>query len=172
MMLTEKETGLLNDLKTQEQLCVEKYGKYAQQANDPALSQLFDSIRQVEQRHVQMVDQMLQGTLPQQNQQNQQNQQAQGQNQQQNKQANQQNLQNQRKPAPAYGAAPSQDKQLDTYLCQDALSMEKHVSSLYDVSIFEFADPAARQALNAIQADEQHHGEQLYAYMARNGMYA
>lgn len=158
MMLTQKETGLLNDLKTQEQLCVEKYGKYAQQANDPALRQLFDSIRQVEERHVQVVDQMLQGQLPQQNQQGQQNQ--------------QQNMQNQQKPAPTYGAAPSQDKQLDTYLCQDALSMEKHVSSLYDVSIFEFADPAARQALNAIQADEQHHGEQLYAYMARNGMYA
>lgn len=165
MMLTQKETGLLNDLKTQEQLCVEKYGKYAQQANDPALRQLFDSIRQVEERHVQVVDQMLQGQLPQQNQQGQQNQQ-------QNQQMNQQNMQNQQKPAPTYGAAPSQDKQLDTYLCQDALSMEKHVSSLYDVSIFEFADPAARQALNAIQADEQHHGEQLYAYMARNGMYA
>ena len=165
MMLTQKETGLLNDLKTQEQLCVEKYGKYAQQANDPALRQLFDSIRQVEERHVQVVDQMLQGQLPQQNQQGQQNQQ-------QNQQMNQQNMQNQQKTAPTYGAAPSQDKQLDTYLCQDALSMEKHVSSLYDVSIFEFADPAARQALNAIQADEQHHGEQLYAYMARNGMYA
>lgn len=169
MMLTQKETGLLNDLKTQEQLCVEKYGKYAQQANDPALRQLFDSIRQVEERHVQIVDQMLQGNLPQQNQQNQQNQQS---TQQQNQQANQQNMQNQQKPAPAYGAAPSQDKQLDTYLCQDALSMEKHVSSLYDVSIFEFADPAARQALNTIQSDEQHHGEQIYAYMARNGMYA
>ena len=30
MMLTQKETGFLNDLKSQEQLCVDKYARYEQ----------------------------------------------------------------------------------------------------------------------------------------------
>ena len=37
MMLTQKETTLLNDLKTHEQLCVDKYARYEQQAQDPQL---------------------------------------------------------------------------------------------------------------------------------------
>ena len=35
MQLTQKETDLLKDLKSQEKLCVEKYTKYASQALDP-----------------------------------------------------------------------------------------------------------------------------------------
>ena len=49
--------------------------------------------------------------------------------------------------------------------------MEKHVSSLYDISVFEFSDTNMRKALNHIQAEEQQHGEKLYAYMNANGMY-
>ena len=64
------------------------------------------------------------------------------------------------------------DRQSDAFLCRDMLGTEKHVSSLYDVSIFEFKDPAARKVLNHIQAEEQQHGEQLYAYMSCNGMYS
>lgn len=151
MMLTQKETSLLNDLKTQEQVCIEKYARYEQQAADPQLKALFASIRQKESAHLQTVQQMLQGITP-------------------------QPSANQPKPqpanAPAYGAAPSEQKAQDAYLCQDALSMEKHVSGVYDTAIFEFADPAARDALNAIQHDEQQHGQEIYAYMARNGMSA
>ena len=149
MMLTQKETALLNDLKTHEQLCVDKYARYEQQAQDPQLKALFASLKQKEQGHLQTVQQMLQGVTP-------------------------QPAGNQQKPQPAneptYGAAPSAPKQQDAYLCQDALSMEKHVSGLYDTCIFEFADPAARDALNAIQKDEQQHGQEIWAYMARNGM--
>jgi spore coat protein CotF len=52
------------------------------------------------------------------------------------------------------------------------LSTEKHVSALYDTSIFEFSNPEARKTLNHIQAEEQQHGEQLYAYMSCNQMYS
>lgn len=154
MMWTQKEASLLEELKSQEKLCIEKYGKYAQQAKDPQLKQLFTQIQQTEQQHQQTVNQMLQGTIPQMNQQGGGQQQApQGQ-------------------APAYGQQPSQDKADDAYLCQDALGMEKHVSSVYDTSIFEFRNPQARDVLNHLQKEEQQHGEMIYAYMARNAMYA
>lgn len=155
MMWTQKEASLLEDLKSQEKLCIEKYGKYAQQAADPQLKQLFSQIQQHEQQHEQTVTQMLNGTIPALNQQ------AAGQGQQAD--AGQ---------APAYGMQNSQQKQADAFLCQDALGTEKHVSSEYDVSIFEFRSPQAREVLNHIQKEEQQHGEMIYAYMARNGMYA
>ena len=67
MMWTQKEASLLEDLKAQEKLCIEKYGKYAQQAKDPQLKQLFSQIQQTEQQHEQTVTQMLNGTIPQMN---------------------------------------------------------------------------------------------------------
>lgn len=156
MMLTQKETSLLNDLQSQEKLCINKYARYERQAQDPQLKALFSSIGDREKAHLQTIQQMLQGTVPLQ-------------------QGGQQKPQPMN--SPTYGASPAagdaQDaKTQDAFLCQDALSMEKHVSSVYDTSIFEFADPSARAALNAIQTDEQQHGQEIYAYMARNGMYA
>ena len=155
MMWTQKEASLLEDLKSQEKLCVEKYGKYAAQAADPQLKQLFTQIQQAEQQHEQTVTAMLNGQIPQMS--------AAAQ---QSASAGQMNQQ------PAYKAQPTPEKQADAYLCQDALGTEKHVSSVYDVSIFEFASPKARQVLNHLQAEEQQHGEMIYAYMAKNGMYA
>ena len=64
------------------------------------------------------------------------------------------------------------DKAADAFLCGDALAMEKHVSSVYDTSIFEFSSPELRAALNHIQTEEQQHGEKLYAYMKCNNMYS
>jgi len=153
MMWTQKEASLLEDLKAQERICVEKYGKYSQQAKDPQLKQLFAQIQQTEQQHEQTVTQMINGTIPQMNQQGGQQQAQPGQ-------------------LPAYGQQQSPEKQADAYLCQDALGTEKHVSSVYDVSIFEFRSPQARDVLNHLQKEEQQHGEMIYAYMARNGMSA
>lgn len=155
MMWTQKEASLLEDLKSQEKLCVEKYGKYASQAADPQLKQLFTQIGQTEQQHEQTVTAMLNGQIPQLP--------AQPQQQAQMERVSQQ---------PAYKAQSTPEKQADAYLCQDALDTEKHVSSVYDVSIFEFASPQARQVLNHLQTEEQQHGEMIYAYMAKNGMYA
>ena len=149
MNLTEKEKGLLKDLRAQEALCVEKYGQYANSAADSELQALFSSIRETEQQHLQTVTKMLtDGGVT------------------------------------VGGAGPSEALCGDTcgcgtcsclgdaYLCQDALSMEKHASSLYDTSIFEFNDGNTRQTLNKIQSDEQSHGKRLFDYMSAHGMQA
>ena len=45
MILTEKETNAIEDLKTQEQACIEKYTKYSNQAKDPVLkAATYDSL--------------------------------------------------------------------------------------------------------------------------------
>ena len=151
MTLTQKETTLLSDLKSQEQLCIEKYGKYSEMAHDPELKQLFTNLQSNEQKHLDTINQILGGTevtMP--------------------------------------SAAPSavnaklqckmsncseQDKQQDAYLCKDALSMEKHVSSVYNTGVFEFSSPVLRDTLAHIQKEEQNHGEQLYNYLSCNNMY-
>jgi len=158
MNWTQKEASLLKDLKGQEQLCVDKYGKYACQAHDPELKQLFRSIQQTEQQHLQTVTGLLNGQMPQQTgRQSQQTAQA----------ANQQDASF----CPTQDLTMQQAMEQDKYLCQDALCTEKEVSGAYNVSIFEFRDPQVRQVLNQLQSAEQQHGEQLYRYMARNGMY-
>ena len=64
MILTQKETMLLQDLKTQEQVCIEKYNQYAERANDPKLSQLLRTISSAEQQHLSTLEQMEKGTVP------------------------------------------------------------------------------------------------------------
>ena len=69
-----------------------------------------------------------------------------------------------------YNRGYTDAKSADAYLCRDALAMEKHVSSLYNTTIFEFNSPVLRDTLNHIQKEEQNHGEQIYEYMSCNGM--
>lgn len=161
MNFTQKEINLLNDLKKEEQTCVEKYSKYSQQATTPRLKGLFNSIGQKEQQHLETINQLLSGVIPMVNE----NQGGQSQ-QTQFSQANQ-GIQTSN-----VGVDTSKcDKQTDSYLCQDALSTEKYVSSSYNTSIFEFRDTNIRNILNHIQKEEQGHGEQIYNYMAHNNMY-
>ena len=129
MTLTQKETNLLQDLKNQEQLCIEKYGKYESEACDSQLKTLFSSIKTTEQSHLDTINKIMNGEevkMP--------------------------------SAAPAaqqWSGTPSsctpENKQKDAFLCKDALSMEKHVSSLYDTSIFEFTSTTLRDTLGHIQ---------------------
>ena len=151
---TPKEASLLEDLKKQEQLCVEKYSQYAAKASDSELQTIFSTIRDIEQQHLQTITGMIAGQLPE----------SQPQGSQTGKPST--------VPPPQGQAANTPAWQQDAYLCQDALCTEKEVSGAYDTAVFEFRTPAARQALNEIQRAEQHHGEMIYAYMARHGMYA
>ena len=152
MTLTTKESGLLKDMKGQEELCIEKYKKYAELAKSGELKALFEAMAKVEQNHLTTITAMMGGTVP-------------------SVPAGQlENSNNQHCKSVQYSS--DSDRQSDAFLCRDMLGTEKHVSSLYDVSIFEFKDPAARKVLNHIQAEEQQHGEQLYAYMSWNGMYS
>ena len=150
MTLTQKETSLLNDLKAQEQLCIEKYGKYSESAHDGALKNLFTSIRENEQKHLDSINQILSGTevsMP----------------------AASPSAENAKLTCTPSTCSES-EKQNDAYLCKDALSMEKHVSSVYNTATFEFSSPILRDTLAHIQKEEQNHGEKLYNYLSCNNM--
>lgn len=137
MQLTQKETTLLTDLKGQEKLCVEKYTKYASNALDPQLKELFTSIANVEQQHLNTIAAIEQGATPQ------------------SESGTGQGVSSTF--TSHYGMGDTPDKQSDCYLCSDLLSDEKHVSSLYNTCIFEFKDTNVRDALNHIQKEEQQH---------------
>lgn len=162
LALTQKEKSLLEDQKKHEQICVEKYQTYANQAQDPALKQLFNSYAEQEQQHLNTVTQMLAGQIPtMSSQQNQQSTQSQL--------ATQNSMQN--TAATSSSSQGTATNQSDNTLCTDMLMTEKFVSGAYDTAIFEFADPNARQALNHIQKEEQGHGQGIFQYMQSKGMY-
>ncbi len=149
MTLTPKETSLLNDLKSQEQLCVEKYQKYSCEACAPELKNLFNEIATCEQGHLNTVTQMLSGTVPPVKPLTGQNNNCCG----------------------KVNYADARSANIDKFLLSDMLATEKHVSSAYDTAVFEFTCPDARKMLNRIQAEEQQHGEKIWAYMSANGFY-
>ena len=152
MQLSQKETTLLNDLKSQEQLCVEKYTKYASTALDPQLKELFTSIANVEQQHLNTISSIEQGSIPSSN--------------------NGSSQTVKTTFTPNYGMGDTPDKQADCFLCSDLLADEKHVSGLYNTCIFEFTDKTVRDTLNHIQKEEQEHGKAIYDYMTANNMYS
>jgi rubrerythrin len=154
MKLTQKESMLLQDLKTSEEICIEKYGQYAQKAEDPALADLFLTIRTKEEEHLKTIRSLMDGTVPMMS-------------------GGQQSQQSGQSCQPGDGkAAEKSHSKTDEYLLKDALDTEKHVSSVYDTCIFEFTDAGARSALNHIQKEEQEHGQMLYDYMSTHGMTA
>ena len=152
MILTSKESDLLKDMKEQEELCIEKYSRYANDAKCPELKNLLNSIADTEREHLKTVNEMIAGNEP---------------------------------AAPSSLSANNElciscptvygnpeDKKQDKFLLSDMLATEKHVSSVYNTAVFEFKSPAARRMLSHIQAEEQQHGEMLYAFMNANGMYS
>ena len=151
MTLTEKENSLLQDLKAQEQLCIEKYNKYAGLAHDPELKNLFTTLASNEQKHLDTVNQILGGTEV--------------------KMPDQSPSAVQAKLQCKMSCCNEAEKKNDAYLCKDALSMEKHVSGVYNMGVFEFSSPVLRDTLAHIQKEEQNHGEQLYNYLSCNNMY-
>ena len=162
--LNTKERMLLQDEKSHEQLCVEKYNDYANKACDPALSNLFTQLEQKEQQHLDTINQILNGTVP-----NVQQGGSQGQQSNQNQQS-QQNSSNSTMSSSSTSQGQSSSN-LDKFLCQDSLSTEKYVSQTYNTAIFEFRDKNIRNVLNHIQKEEQEHGEKIYDYMSQHGMY-
>lgn len=149
--LTQKERMLLEDQKTHEQVCIDKYTNYASQAQSPELKNLFQNYAGQEQQHLNSINQLLNGQLP-----------ATGQGQQQNQ------TQSPNQASQMQGAMANQQ---DATLCNDLLMTEKYISNTYDTAIFEFTDTNVRQILNHIQKEEQQHGEGIFNYMQNNGMY-
>lgn len=151
MILTEKETAAIKDLQTQEQTCIEKYGKYASQAQDTVLKDLFQTLQKSEQKHFDSLGQVLSGTVPSCN----------------CNDANGKNYQ----PAATYGmSGESEAKNSDCFLATDCIGTEKMVSSEYNSDVFVFGDSDVRKLLADIQIEEQNHAEMLYKYKTVNGM--
>lgn len=150
--LTQKEKSLLQDQKSHEELCIKKYNDYANQAQDPQLKQIFTNHAKKEQEHLNSINQILNGQVPNVNQ---------------NAQSQQQNQQIQ---TASQGQMGMKNKN-DAELCEDVLMTEKYVSSSYNTAIFEFRDHNIRQVLNHIQGEEQEHGEAVFKYMESKGMY-
>ncbi len=146
--LSQKEKMLLEDQKSHEQICIEKYNKYAGQAQDSQLKQIFQTNGQQERTHLDTLNQLLSGKIPDMNQQ--QNQSA----------AQAPNL-----------SQPGACGLSDQDMCSDVLMTEKYVSGTYDTAIFECRDTNVRDVLNHIQKEEQKHGEAVFQYMQGKGMY-
>ncbi len=151
MTLSQKETDLLKDMKGQEQLCIEKYEKYASEACSEQLKTLFHALADVERQHLTTVTDMMSGKVG-----------AAG-------GSGSSSLGGCNTGKATYSDESCKKK--DAFLCSDMLTTEKHVSALYNTGIFEFADAQARNVLNHIQSEEQQHGLKIYDYMNANGMY-
>lgn len=176
MQLTQKEMMYLKDAKSQEELCIAKYSSYSQQVSCQQLSSMLQQIAQHEQQHLQTIQQIMQGQMPNvgsggQQQGGQQSQAAaqggggsmtmqspsgQGQGQQQSTQM---------------GGNTGGQQLNDKQICEDLLTTEKAVAGLYNTATFEFTNPQLRQVLGHIQQEEQEHAYQLYNYMAQKGWY-
>lgn len=151
MVLTEKETAAIKDLQTQEQTCIEKYGRYGKEAKDPVLVNLFYDLQKEEKEHYDSLGQVLSGTVPSCNCNDSKGKEYQ--------------------PKATYGAnINSEDKKLDCFLATDCIGTEKLVSSEYNSDVFVFGDPGVRKLLADIQVEEQNHAEMLYKYKTVNGM--
>ena len=151
MILNEKERAAIMDLQTQEKSCVEKYGKYAQQAKDPELKSLFETLQGKEQKHYDSLGQVLSGTVPQCD-------------------CNDTDGKNYM-PRASYDAMNwSEEKQNDAFLATDCIATEKLVSGEYNTDVFVFGDSGVRKLLADIQVEEQNHAEMLYKYKMANGM--
>lgn len=167
LMLSQKACAMLEEAKTCEQLCVHKYAKAAQEANCPQLSQLFSNLAQQENNHLNLINQMISGQMPQFT----------------PHVSATAGIANQQQPTSRYATQQSvmenamsqttgQYNEADKELLEDLLKDEKYMSNLYSDAIFEQTDGQARQLLNTIQSQEQEHGKMLYDYMNSHGMYA
>lgn len=157
--LTSKERSLLEDQKSHEEICIQKYSNYANLASNQQLKDIFNNHAMIEQEHLNSINQLLNGQVPALN-----NQQGGGNTNQQQQQQPSNNFQTQ--------SSSANYQTSDKDLCTDLLMTEKYVSGAYDTAIFEFKDTPVRDVLNHIQKEEQKHGEAIFKYMESNGMYS
>jgi spore coat protein CotF len=157
--LSQKERMLLEDGRTQEDLCVKKYQSFSNQAEDPELKRLFTKLAAEEHHHLDIINNLLEGKSPNLSHGN----------------KDESSLSNNKitaSDAPHTSESPiSFNSANDKILLQDLLSTEKYVSNFYDTSVFESANKEVREALQHIQREEQRHGELLFNYMNSHGMY-
>ncbi|MBR4027358.1 MAG: ferritin-like domain-containing protein [Lachnospiraceae bacterium] len=151
MVLTQKEEAALKDLQTQEQSCIEKYTRYAGEANDPQLQNIFKQLSSYEQEHYNSLSQALTGNVP-------------------DVDCNDSKGCDY-KPTATYKANENTpEKQNDCFLVTDCIGTEKLVSGEYNNDVFIFGDTKIRKLLADIQIEEQNHAEMLWKYKTTNHM--
>lgn len=176
--LTTKEKLLLEDMKSHEEQCILKYDNYHNLACDPQLKAVFKSNGQIEQEHLQTINQLLSGKVPSM---------SGGQSGSSGSSGMQQSSSDQQsgeqqsvsKADQLLGSSSSEVNSTkipgfnisDKDMCMDMLTTEKQVSSAYDTAIFECKDAAVRDVLNHLQKEEQKHGQAISSYMISKGMY-
>lgn len=151
IQLKEKEITTIQDLRTQEKTCIEKYTKYEQLAKDPVLKELFHTLKDEEQEHFDSLGKVLEGNVPQCD-------------------CNDSDGKNYNPKATYSAGDNSEDKQNDNFLATDCIGTEKLVSGEYNTNVFNFAQPLLRKLLADIQIEEQNHAEMLFKYKTVNGM--
>ena len=149
--LTEKEKFIIEDLKSQEKLCIQKYAFYEQMAYDPALAELFAQIKQSEQKHLNSLNEVLNGNVMESD-------------------VNDYSGQNYQADTDYHNSSIPEEKEHDSFLCTDAITMEKYVSGAYNFDLFQFANSKLRKLLADIEVEEQNHAEMLYKYKKANLM--
>ena len=160
VQLTTKEKFLLEDAKTYEEQCIQKYENYTNLAVDSELKAVFRSNGQKEVEHLQTINELLTGKVP-----------AMGQKSSQGGASSAKPVSSQQSTIDQRSMGNCGFNASDKDLCTDALMTEKYVSGVYDTAIFEFKDAAVRDVLNHIQKEEQKHGEAIFTYMKNKGMY-
>lgn len=151
MILKEKERTAIEDLQTQEKSCIEKYGKYACEARDTELKNLFETLQKKEQEHYDSLAQVLSGKVPECN-------------------CNDTAGRDYQPKATYDTMTNSEDKLHDAFLATDCIGTEKLVSGEYNTDVFVFGESSVRKLLADIQVEEQNHAEMLYKYKTVNGM--
>lgn len=153
MVLSNKETTAIEDLRTQEKSCITKYTKYQNEAKDPVLRELFEQLAKQEQRHYDTLTQVLEGQVP-------------------SCDCNDTKGQEYNPKATYDQMTNSDDKKHDCFLATDCIATEKLVSGEYNSDVFIFGDANIRKLLADIQIEEQNHAEMLWKYKSVNGMAA
>jgi len=153
--LSQKERSLLQDQLSHEEICIQKYNSYASRAKDPELKNMFSQFGSDEEKHYNTINGYLQN---------------QGQNpakvQGQGFRSETRNYGEELDASASRGADEDEKSMLS-----DMLMTEKFVSGAYDTAVFESTNPSLRRDLQDIQKDEQKHGEGIFQYMQKHGMY-
>lgn len=161
--LTNKEKFLLEGEKYQQQLAIDKYNNYALQAQDSTLKKLFSNLVKIEEKHLDMIDDMLQGKI----------------------------LKINKKDIHPYyenNSIISNDyinigditltsmdnnsyEDGDKIICFDALTTEEMLHSTYSTSSIEFEKSEFHNILKYIIDEKSENLKYLNDYMSKKGMY-
>ena len=151
MILQQKEMDAIRDLQTREKSCVEKYKRYADQAKDTELRNLFQNLQEKEQHHYDTLGKILNGQVP-------------------CCDCNDSEGKEYQPKATYANGGNEADKKNDEFLVTDCIGTEKLVSGEYNTNVFKFSEASVRKVLADIQVEEQNHAEMLYKYKMVNCM--